>query len=107
MLKVYKYPVMTAGRVGMNPTTIDLPRGARVLSVGGQASEHNHPDSVDRVVMWALVDPDARPEPRRFVFCGTGTDDLGDLPAAALKPVGTAFLFAGRVVVHVFEVTEK
>lgn len=69
---------------------LDMPKGAQVLSVREQGSE---------ICLWAMVDPSAEKEPRRFLGFGTGHD----LPEGDLSFVGTAHLASGAMVFHVFE----
>lgn len=70
--------------------TLHMPRGAGVLSVHAQGAE---------VCLWALVDPNAEAEPRRFVVAGTGHA----LPDEPLRFLGSAHLHDGALVFHVFE----
>ena len=68
-----------------------MPRGAQILTVHEQYGE---------VCLWALVDPDAPTEDRRFHIVGTGH------PSAHLKNyIGTAQVAGGALVWHVFETT--
>ena len=71
--RIFKYPVEIRDHFGL-----DLPRGARVLSVQVQR---------DEPMMWALVDPDAPSERAMFRVIGTGhpIDD----PPETLDYVGT------------------
>lgn len=69
--------------------TINMPAGAKVLHVGVQDSD---------LMLWALVDPDALPEPRNLVIAGTG--HLFDLPPSGLH-LGSAQ--TRSFVWHVFE----
>jgi hypothetical protein len=68
-----------------------MPRGARVLSVGMQR---------ERVQMWALVDPSAPVEQRRFRMAGTG-HPIKD--PEELRFVGTFQVHGGALVFHLFE----
>ena len=72
-------------------TTIDMPHGAKVLSVQMQ---HGKPQ------LWALVDPGAKKYPRTFHVHGTG-HDLPDEPG---QYVGTFQMNGGGLVFRVFEV---
>lgn len=68
---------------------VDMPRGARILSAQSQ---------YEIVAVWALVDPEAPREKRRFRIVGTGhaiTDDVGDF-------VGTVQQAGGQLVWHIF-----
>lgn len=71
-----------------------LPADAHLLHVARRDGTN------DRIDLWALVDPDQPPEPRRIRIAGTG-HDLGD---DALDYIGTVQLVSGRIVFHVFEV---
>ncbi len=73
--------------------TLHMPRGAEVLSVREQGRD---------VCLWALVEPAAAKEPRRFVVAGTGHD----LPDEPLRFHGSAHLHEGVLVFHVFERVE-
>lgn len=68
---------------------VEIPKGAQILSVREQ--------DVD-ICLWALVDPAAEKQRRRFVGFGTG-DDVPDRPMTFL---GTVHL-GGGMVFHVFE----
>ena len=69
---------------------VTMPANAKVLSIQVQGGVPT---------FWALVDPKAAPELRRFVFHGTGT------PIKAIRGeyVGTVQLYAGSLVLHCFE----
>lgn len=73
---------------------LEMPIGAQVLSIREQGEE---------ICLWALVNPDAPKEKRRFVSFGTGHD----VPAVALQFHGTAHLRGGSLVFHVFEVPSE
>lgn len=84
MKQIWKFNVPTFG-------TIDIPKGAELLSVHAQN---------DAVCLWALVDPTAVPVRRLFVTYGTGhpiADENG-------KYIGTVHLEGGALVLHVFEI---
>lgn len=91
MLSVYKYPVKIDGCY----FTLDLPRGAKVLSV---AEQHGS------VQLWALVntDRDAPTDRRMFRFAGTGHQISDEIES--LAHVSTFFMEGGSLVFHVFEV---
>ncbi len=74
------------------PQRLDLPDGARVLTVAAQA---------DRVTLWAEVDVDHPPRERRFRTYGTGHP----LPPEPGQYLGTAHLVNQGLVVHVYEET--
>jgi hypothetical protein len=71
--------------------TVEIPRGAHVLTVQAQ---HDHPQ------MWALVDPTEPLEKRRFAMSGTGFD-IKD--AHRVRYVGSFHLYGGAFVGHLFE----
>lgn len=70
--------------------TLDLPRGAEILSVREQGGN---------ICLWALVDPQADQTTRRFVVIGTGHA----VPDGPLWFLGTAHLAGGQLDFHVFE----
>ena len=87
-LQVWKFPLRVAVA-----TSFDMPVGAKVLHVGRQR---------DLPCIWALVDPSAPKEIRRFLLVGTGHDiDLAD--GFDLVHVGILQTSDERFVVHVFE----
>jgi hypothetical protein len=86
MKTVWKFPLSPG-----DPLVIAMPAGARVLHVGVQDD--------DRPCIWALVDPAAPEEERSFRVHGTGQYFDGDGAY-----VGTAMLYRGGLVFHVFEV---
>lgn len=88
---IWKFRVPMAG-----PTTIDLPVGARILCVQAQ---HEGAEDVD-IEVWALVDPEAARERRRFLIVGTG--QLFD--PTRLIYLGTTQHLRGTLVFHTFEV---
>ncbi len=86
-MTIYKYVLESPAE------TINLPAGAKPLSVGVQGSQ---------VVLWVLLDPKATEHKlRTFETYGTGWD-VPD--AEGLVPVGTVQLPNG-LVFHVFERT--
>lgn len=86
ILKVFKYDVPLDDEVSIN-----LPEGAQVLTFQAQR---------EQPCIWALVDPSARPRPRRFRIAGTGHDIEN---AHELRYVGSAQLHGGNLVFHLFE----
>jgi len=71
-------------------TIVDIPKGAKVLTVQEQRGDPQ---------LWAIVDPDAETEKRTFIIYGTGhnmPDDPGEY-------VGTFQQLGGNLVFHVFE----
>lgn len=73
----------------MDRAEFEMPAGAEILHAREQRNA---------VCLWAKVD-DARPkEKRQFILSGTGH------PAPDGKYIGTASLFDGNLILHVFEV---
>lgn len=70
---------------------LDMPLGARILSVQGQDGE---------VRLWALVVPEAATERRHFRIFGTGHTVVH---AERLVYLGSVQVADGRLVWHVFE----
>lgn len=71
---------------------VDMPHGAKILSVREQHGE---------ICLWALVDPDAASFDRReFVVIGTGEHHSG---VEGMNYLGTVLLTGGHIVLHVFE----
>lgn len=89
-MEVFKYgiPITIAGLF-----TIELPKGAKILTAQGQ---HNHPQ------MWALVDDKSTKETRRFLLVGTG-DSIDNNPET-LDYIGTFQLNGGASIKHLFEI---
>ena len=85
MKTIHKYNVPPADEWSM-----DLPAGARLLSVQVQYGEP---------VLWALVDPAQPPVPMLFAIrrTGDGADDLG-----VAEFIGTFQLQNGALVFHLF-----
>jgi hypothetical protein len=86
MKSIYKYPLEINDNIAL-----DLPKGAKVLSIGNQ---NNIP------CLWALVDPAKPKEKRRFRVLQTGQSVKGDIGTF----IGTVLLNNGHFVIHVFEV---
>ena len=86
MRTIYKYPVP------LDYGAVDMPRGAEILSVHTQRGLPQ---------MWAIVDPEAPLESRRFHLFGTGHEMP---PAAELgRFVGTFLFHDDSLVFHLFE----
>ncbi len=83
-MTIWKFPVPVADSFAVN-----MPVGARLLSVQVQ---HGEP------VMWALVDPAASMELRRFHVYGTGHP----VGSEAGEFVGTFQIHGGSLVFHLF-----
>lgn len=77
--------------------TLDMPKGAQILTA---ETQYAGSPRLEAMTMWALVDPEAPTEPRRFRLGGTG----GPLPDDPGQHVGTCQLNGGDLVFHVFEV---
>jgi len=77
--------------IPLEPTTLDMPRLAQVLTVQMQG---------DQAVLWALVDPSQPKCKRRFAIFGTGHD----IPDEVGNYIGTFQLLGGTLVFHLFEV---
>lgn len=71
-------------------TTVEMPEGAKLLCVAGQA---------EAVCLWAEVDPTADKVIRHFDVFGTGHN----IPAAVREYIGTAHICGGSLVFHVYE----
>lgn len=89
MKTVYKYSV-----VGGGSFFLDMPEGARILSVQTQR---------DAPCIWALVDTNARKKVRQFILTGTGQPISCETDWSMLF-IGTFQLLGGDVVLHLFEV---
>lgn len=100
--RIFKYEI----NVTDEPTILEMPRGAKLLSV--QTQQVGKYVSVEALSLWALVDDEANlpRDPRQFVVFGTGHE----IPAKFEKSVtaetyiGTAQMAGGSLVWHVFEV---
>ncbi len=83
---IRKYPLLD------RETALELPAGSKILTVQWQK---------DKIVLWAMVEPDATPRKRRFLLVATGE------PVAyvqqALAYIATMQTDDGSVF-HVFEV---
>ena len=71
-----------------------MPVGARILTV---AAQHG------TIMVWALVDPNAKSVPFRFEVCGTGGPFVAEFVDSPF--LGTVFL--DKLVFHVFGGKEK
>jgi len=88
--KIYKYILEVT-----DEQIKELPAGAEFLHVGIQGS---YPSSIQ---LWAIVDPSADPEQRRFIIHGTGHPVARSLHASA--HIGTVITPGGHLVWHVFD----
>lgn len=74
-------------------TKLKLPRGAEFLHVGAQH---------DGIYLWALVDPDRKPEEERHIlFISTG-HEMEDFPV--VRHINTFLEVGGTLVFHAFEI---
>jgi hypothetical protein len=93
MLRIYKYTIPVEDEF-----VLQLPAEAQVLDV---QTQHGWPQ------LWALIDPKASTESRRFILRGTG-HDIRHYTTETLKYCGTFQLQSGQLngqlVFHVFEV---
>jgi hypothetical protein len=91
MLTIWKFPLGPS----LDDIRISMPKGAKVLSVQAQ---HDAP------MVWAIVQPDADKETRRFVVFGTGHPIAHhDIDVVASRFVGTFQMSGGALVFHLFE----
>ena len=92
MLRVYKYTVPVEDYF-----SLDLPAGAKILTVQAQ---HEEPQ------IWALVDPGQQSKVRHnFRVSGTGHDIKENKDG--LSYIGTFQLAGGNFIGHLFEVIGK
>lgn len=97
--------------VSPGPFTVDMPKGAKVLSVGIQMAGDDVMTAKtwgtdDYPMLYALVNPEAQSIGHRFVALPLGLpimDDVDDLPFAL---VGSFSMRNGRVVFHLFDAGE-
>lgn len=89
-MRIFKYQIVP--EPGATAADVEMPHGARLLSVGAQG---------DDMVVWAIVDPQAKAVVRRFAVYPTG---LTEVPAHPGRFLGTVMFEGGRLVFHVFEV---
>lgn len=90
MRLIYKYPFAFK-----NETAVELPQGARILTVQLQ---HSY------CCLWAEVDPDKPLELRRLRVFGTG-HELPE-PPECLRYLGTIQVDGGNGIFHIFEELE-
>lgn len=94
-MRIFKYPLMPPPATDSPYSDVEMPEGARVLSVGVQGD--------DAMVVWALVDPEAKKVVRRFAVYPTGLSEVSEHP---VNFVGTVMFERGRLVFHVFNAGE-
>jgi len=87
-MRIYKYPIEPNDLIA-----IEMPKGARVLSVQAQRGVP---------CIWALVDPDAETAIRCFRIYGTGHP----VSKPVLPYVGTFQSHGGDLVFHLFDAGE-
>ena len=88
MRTIWKFELETIDR-----QTVDLPKCAEILTVQTQR---------ERPCLWAMVNPGADKEPRKFEIYGTGHIVPYDL-VEDRKYIGTFQLQEGDLVFHLFE----
>ncbi len=79
--------------IGASQSTIEVPRGAEILTVQTQN---------ERACVWALVDPANDKEIRNIEVFGTGHDINYEM-GANRKYIGTTQFRGGELVLHFFE----
>lgn len=90
---------------GFSHVTLELPERARILTLQTLVDQPGHDMTgglfppVERVYLWALVDPEAPVEERHFTHYGTGHP----IPNDPGEYIGTYQLFNGQLVWHLFE----
>jgi len=90
MITVWKWDIPWRG--GSDEFGLNMPRGARLLSVQRQNGEPR---------LWAMVDTDEATEIRWFLLAGTNRP----VPRPGeMEYIGTVLLLADTLVLHVFEV---
>lgn len=87
MKSIWKYALPINDQAG-----IEMQEGAEILHIDCQG---------DQPMIWALVDPSAEQEVRRFVTFGTGHPVPSD--TSDLRHVGTWLIRSGALVFHTFE----
>lgn len=88
MKKVFKYDIKPEHII-----EIQLPKNAEILTAQTQLY-------CGTPMLWALVDPDAKPELRKFRLAGTGHQ----IDETNLKYINTFQLNNGLLVFHLFEI---
>lgn len=86
MQVIYKYPLRVT-----DFQEFDMPEGAEILSVGVVN---------DELFLWAKVETDNEPEPRRIRIFGTGNPMRYE---HKIKFIGTVLMYKGSLVWHVYE----
>lgn len=86
-ITIWKYPVSIKDKF-----TLEMPRGARILSIQAQVGDPQ---------LWALVDPEELMVYRDFVLVGTGNPFAFD--AETYHYLATFQIAEGHLVFHLFE----
>jgi hypothetical protein len=89
MQVIYKYSL-----TAITEQFVDMPASAKLLRVGEQFGE---------LCVWALVENTMPVVKRKIAIIGTGNPIFGELG----RYVGTAFMHAGALVLHVFDQGEE
>ncbi len=90
MRSIFKYPIKISSDI-----SLAIPCDAKILTVQMQRGT---------TCIWALVDPDAKEEVRRFRFIGTGHPiEQGQ---QRLDYVGTIQMLGGDLMYHLFELKD-
>ena len=83
--KVFKYLI----QITTHETTIEMPIGAKIISVGCQN---------DELFLWAHVDTEKATEKRKIAVYGTGHEVTHEGVF-----IGTVLMFDGSLVLHVMD----
>ncbi len=89
-LTIWKFPLKI-----VEAQTLEMPQGARLLSVQGQN---------DVPTLWAMVDPTSSTVSRTIHLVGTGSYGTDE---ATMPHVGTVQTHGGQLVWHVFDGGER
>jgi hypothetical protein len=90
MRKIFKYPIEPKETV----QTIDLPKGAEVVALRTQGTNIGFLGGGvinEKLYFWAIVDPEQKLVPRRFMCVGTGweiTPNIEDYVDTAISDSG-------------------
>lgn len=84
---IWKYQLKVA-----DESVVEMPEDAQILTVQVQNGES---------CLWAIVDPNAKPKPRKIYMYGTGA--IKDCDKIARRYIGTVQHHGGSLVFHVFE----
>jgi hypothetical protein len=92
-VKIFEYILFEPLLLGAHVVELDLPIGAWVLKIDEQHS---------KITLWALVDPTAEQETRRFLVQGTGHEITAVDSIEDLLYMDT--VKCGPYVWHIFEI---